>query len=100
MAGNGPRAGDLELQAVVIAQTQRVEFPERVPIHRDESKGWCRVNSQQFWVYIARCCDGSLSVGHYVDVDSRITPHNDGKVARWQPRVVRLSLHTASHSHL
>ena len=31
------------------------------------------------WVYILRCADGSLYVGHTSDLDSRERTHNDGR---------------------
>ncbi len=36
-----------------------------------------------FFVYILRCNDGSLYVGHTVDVQKRVEAHNDGRGAVW-----------------
>lgn len=36
-----------------------------------------------YWVYIARCCDGTLYTGTAVDVDHRIKTHNTGKGAKY-----------------
>lgn len=35
------------------------------------------------WVYIVRCCDGSLYTGMTVDVEHRIAEHNAGTVAKY-----------------
>lgn len=35
------------------------------------------------WVYILRCCDGSLYVGQTQDVEQRVRTHNDGRGARF-----------------
>ncbi len=35
------------------------------------------------WVYILRCCDASLYVGHTQDVEARVCTHNDGRGARF-----------------
>ncbi|HEY1683196.1 MAG TPA: GIY-YIG nuclease family protein [Tepidisphaeraceae bacterium] len=39
--------------------------------------------SSSFFVYILRCSDGSLYVGHTTDVEQRLKTHNDGKGASW-----------------
>src|SRR5262245_42303731 len=36
-----------------------------------------------FFVYIVRCCDGSLYVGHTLDIQERLKAHNDGRGASW-----------------
>ncbi len=36
-----------------------------------------------FFVYIIRCSDGSLYVGHTLDVQERVKAHNDGRGASW-----------------
>ena len=36
-----------------------------------------------FYVYIVRCADGSLYVGHTSDVQERVNAHNDGRGAKW-----------------
>jgi predicted GIY-YIG superfamily endonuclease len=36
-----------------------------------------------FFVYILRCADGSLYVGHTRNVEERLTVHNDGRGAVW-----------------
>jgi predicted GIY-YIG superfamily endonuclease len=38
-------------------------------------------SSGPFWVYIVRCSDGSLYVGHTADVNERVKAHNDGRGA-------------------
>lgn len=35
------------------------------------------------WVYILRCCDGSLYTGYAKDVDDRLSQHNAGKGAKY-----------------
>jgi predicted GIY-YIG superfamily endonuclease len=42
-------------------------------------------SSQQasFFVYILRCADGSLYVGHTSDVETRVKKHNAGRGAQW-----------------
>ena len=35
------------------------------------------------FVYIVRCSDESLYVGHAADVPTRVTVHNDGRGALW-----------------
>lgn len=39
--------------------------------------------SFSFYVYILRCSDGSLYVGHTADIEERLKTHNDGKGAKW-----------------
>ena len=39
--------------------------------------------ADSFFVYILRCSDGSLYVGHTSDVDERVKAHNDGRGALW-----------------
>jgi putative endonuclease len=36
-----------------------------------------------FSVYILRCSDGSLYVGHTSNIEQRLKLHNDGKGAKW-----------------
>jgi len=36
-----------------------------------------------FFVYILKCSDGSLYVGHTSDVGERVKAHNDGRGAQW-----------------
>ena len=36
-----------------------------------------------FFVYILRCADSSLYVGHTSDVAARVQVHNDGRGALW-----------------
>lgn len=40
-------------------------------------------NARHWFVYIARCGDGSLYTGIAVDVAARIASHNDGRGARY-----------------
>jgi putative endonuclease len=49
-------------------------------------------SSGPFFVYIVRCSDDSLYVGHTRDVDARVQLHNDGRGAHWTAnrRPVRL----------
>lgn len=44
------------------------------------------------WVYILRCSDGTLYVGHTTDVESRERTHNEGRGGKYtsQRRPVRL----------
>jgi predicted GIY-YIG superfamily endonuclease len=35
------------------------------------------------WVYIVRCSDESLYIGHTDDLDSRETTHNEGRGSRY-----------------
>jgi predicted GIY-YIG superfamily endonuclease len=37
----------------------------------------------EFFVYILRCIDGSLYVGHTADLQQRVKDHNDGIGASW-----------------
>lgn len=39
--------------------------------------------ADSFFVYILRCCDGSLYVGHTSDIAERVKVHNDGQGAAW-----------------
>src|SRR6478752_5073615 len=39
--------------------------------------------SRSFFVYILRCSDGSLYVGHSTNVSNRVTAHNAGRGAAW-----------------
>jgi predicted GIY-YIG superfamily endonuclease len=39
--------------------------------------------ADSFFVYILRCADGSLYVGHTSNLDDRIKAHNDGRGASW-----------------
>ena len=36
-----------------------------------------------YWVYILRCRDASLYVGHTNDVEARVVTHNNGRGARF-----------------
>ena len=38
------------------------------------------------WIYILRCSDGSLYVGHTEDVGAREARHNDGNASRYTSR--------------
>jgi len=40
-------------------------------------------DSSSFYVYILRCADGSLYVGHTRDLEGRLNVHNDGRGALW-----------------
>ena len=55
-----------------------------------------------FFVYIVRCSDGSLYVGHTVDVQERVNAHNDGRGASWTAcrRPVELLYQETHHSEL
>lgn len=48
-----------------------------------------------FFVYILRCADGSLYVGHTTDLQDRVKVHNDGRGATWTAcrRPVELAYH-------
>jgi putative endonuclease len=39
--------------------------------------------SKGFFVYILRCADGSLYVGHTSNIDKRVKVHNEGRGAIW-----------------
>jgi tRNA/rRNA methyltransferase len=39
--------------------------------------------ADSFFVYILRCADGSLYVGHTSDVEERVNVHNEGRGAIW-----------------
>jgi putative endonuclease len=58
--------------------SQRVVLSERTR----ESKG-PSMPLPSFFVYILRCSDGSLYVGHTADVAERVKLHNEGKGAKW-----------------
>jgi predicted GIY-YIG superfamily endonuclease len=58
--------------------TQRVPFLAKV-----SRVGDSRSVSGPFFVYIVRCSDNSLYVGHARDVTARVTLHNDGRGALW-----------------
>jgi predicted GIY-YIG superfamily endonuclease len=34
----------------------------------------------EFWMYILRCCDGTLYVGHTDDLERRIAQHESGEL--------------------
>jgi predicted GIY-YIG superfamily endonuclease len=36
-----------------------------------------------WWVYVVRCCDGTLYTGVSRDVEARVAKHNQGKGARY-----------------
>ena len=40
-------------------------------------------SADSFFVYILRCADDSLYVGHTSNVDERLKVHNDGRGASW-----------------
>ncbi len=40
-------------------------------------------SADSFFVYILRCADGSLYVGHTSSVEERVNLHNDGRAAMW-----------------
>jgi putative endonuclease len=40
-------------------------------------------SADSFFVYVLRCTDGSLYVGHTSNVPERIKAHNDGRGALW-----------------
>jgi len=40
-------------------------------------------SADSFFVYILRCADESLYVGHTSNVDERLKVHNDGRGALW-----------------
>ncbi|MGN6504819.1 MAG: GIY-YIG nuclease family protein [Tepidisphaeraceae bacterium] len=40
-------------------------------------------NADSFFVYIVRCADDSLYVGHTSDVNERVKVHNEGRGALW-----------------
>jgi putative endonuclease len=41
------------------------------------------VKKDGWWVYIARCSDGSLYCGSTPDLDARIKAHNEGSGAKY-----------------
>ena len=40
-------------------------------------------SADSFFVYVVRCSDDSLYVGHTSNVDERVIVHNEGRGARW-----------------
>ena len=40
-------------------------------------------SADSFFVYILRCSDGSLYVGHSANLNERVEAHNDGRAAMW-----------------
>jgi predicted GIY-YIG superfamily endonuclease len=56
--------------------------------------------SRGFFVYILRCSDDSLYVGHTSNVDERVKVHNDGRGAFWTAcrRIVTLMYHESQPS--
>jgi putative endonuclease len=40
-------------------------------------------STQQHYVYVARCANGSLYAGYSINVEQRIATHNAGKGARY-----------------
>ena len=53
---------------------------------RSASKGYSMTASapaDTFFVYILRCADGSLYIGHTSNVDERVKVHNEGRGALW-----------------
>jgi predicted GIY-YIG superfamily endonuclease len=40
-------------------------------------------SADSFFVYIVRCADDSLYVGHTLNVEDRLNVHNDGRGALW-----------------
>jgi putative endonuclease len=55
------------------------------------------------WIYIVRCSDKSLYVGHTDDLDSREKTHNEGRGSRYTARrrpvqVVYFESHESSES--
>jgi putative endonuclease len=40
-------------------------------------------SSRRFFVYILRCADDSLYVGHTSNVEARLNVHNEGRGALW-----------------
>jgi predicted GIY-YIG superfamily endonuclease len=43
-------------------------------------------SADSFFVYILRCAEGSLYVGHASDVLARVKVHNEGRGALWTAR--------------
>ena len=39
--------------------------------------------ADSFYVYILRCADDSLYIGHTSNIDERVRAHNDGRGALW-----------------
>jgi putative endonuclease len=48
--------------------------------------------ADSFFVYIVRCIDDSLYVGHTSDVEDRIKTHNDGRAALWTASRIPVTL--------
>jgi predicted GIY-YIG superfamily endonuclease len=48
-------------------------------------------SADSFFLYIVRCADDSLYVGHTSDLESRVNLHNQGRGALWTAR--RLPVH-------
>jgi putative endonuclease len=42
--------------------------------------------ADSFFVYILRCADNSLYIGHTSDVPDRVKTHNEGRGAAWTAR--------------
>lgn len=42
--------------------------------------------ADSFFVYILRCNDGSLYIGHSTELRERVRVHNDGRGALWTAR--------------
>ena len=38
---------------------------------------------KHYFIYIARCADGTLYTGYCADLDARLKTHNDGKGAKY-----------------
>jgi len=54
----------------------------------------------QFFVYILRCSDDTLYIGHTSDLESRLKVHNEGRGAIWTAcrRPVSLAYHETHHT--
>ncbi len=39
--------------------------------------------ADSFFVYIVRCCDDTLYIGHTFNVSDRVSAHNEGRGALW-----------------
>ena len=51
--------------------------------------------SQQAWVYLLRCGDGSLYCGWTVDVEKRLAAHATGRASRYTSRRLPVALAAA-----
>ncbi len=51
------------------------------------------------WVYILECADGSYYVGSTVDLDGRVSQHNDGRGAAYTRRPGRRPVRLAWAAH-